>query len=243
MGQEGAFWLAVIDCVEGVETEPVDQREGRREGDVQQSMRLRGLAGPGPGRREIAAEEDTPAQVGPTRGAIDPGDGEFMGPVGLLGEREEVAEVRETPALGLNPGTGDGAQLDFHPGDKSGQPQPAEGGGEPVGVFGRCADPSTAIRAHQFKGPDMVAEGAGAVMVLAVDIIGHRPAQGHEAGAGGDRQKPPTRDDQFQDLGQQHAGLGAEHTGIGIKGDEAVQAPRQQDMTAVVEADVAIAAP
>lgn len=64
-----------------------------------------------------------------------------------------------------------------------------------------------------------MAEGSGPV-IIARHIVGHPPAQGDEAGAGRDRQKPAVRDDQIKDFGKQHTGFGTQDAGLVVEGDE-----------------------
>ena len=238
-----ALGFTVVEGIEDPEAERIDQRDRGREGHFEQPMGLGPLAAAGGGGREIATEQDAATEVLAACRTIHPGHGELMLTVRCRRQGEELVQVAEASALGLNPGARDGPQLDLHPGDEPGQTQAANSGGEPVGVLGRRAAAATSVGAYQFEGADMVAKGAGTVMVLAMHVVGHRPAQGHEAGAGGDGQKPALGDDEVEDLRQQDPGLGAQDALFGVEGDEPVQAAAEQEVTAVVETDIPIAAP
>ena len=99
------------------------------------------------------------------------------------------------------------------------------------------------VRPQELEAHDMHAERTGAVMVLAVDIIGDRAAHRHVLGAGQDRKKPAVRDDDGEDLRQGDPGFTAEHAGSGVEGNEAVERGHIEQHTPRVEAAVAIAAP
>jgi len=86
------------------------------------------------------------------------------------------------------------------------------------------------------------AEGAGAVVVLAMHVVGDRAADRDVARAGNDRKEPAARHGEVEDFGKQHAGLAAQDAGDGIETDETVQAARMQQRAAVVQAAVAVAA-
>ena len=81
-------------------------------------------------------------------------------------------------------------QLHLHPDDDTGQSQPADGGGIPLRVLRRRTDEAGAIAAQQFKLRYVASDGPGAVMVLAVYVVGHRAGDGHKLGAGCYRQEP-----------------------------------------------------
>jgi hypothetical protein len=64
--------------------------------------------------------------------------------------------------------------LKFGPGDQAGQTQPSHGCRKPVGIFLRRADSARAIAAQQLEAPNVTAEAADGMVVLAMDIIGDR---------------------------------------------------------------------
>jgi hypothetical protein len=85
-------------------------------------------------------------------------------------------------------------------------------------------------------------ERSGAVMVLAVNVVGDGAAHRDPFGAGDDRQEPPPGNDDVEDLRQRHARLTAQQPGV-LQGDEPVEPGRDEESPAVVEAAVAVAPP
>src|SRR5260221_3482035 len=88
----------------------------------------------------------------------------------------------------------------------------------------------------------MLAETAGAVVVLAVHVIGDCAADGDVARARRDRQKPAAWYGEVKNLGKQNTGFTAQYTGCRIEGDEPVEPACVQQRTAVIEAYIAVAA-
>lgn len=64
-----------------------------------------------------------------------------------------------------------------------------------------------------------------------------------EAGTERDRQKPALGHDDVQDLREQHPGVGPQDALLGIKGNETIQSATEQDVSAVVETNIPLAAP
>jgi hypothetical protein len=89
----------------------------------------------------------------------------------------------------------------------------------------------------------MTAEGAGAMMILAVHVVGDGAAERDEARSGRHRQKPAARNRQGQDLVEQDAGFAAQQPRLLIEGDEAIERTRIDQPTAGVQTDIAITAP
>ena len=89
---------------------------------------------------------------------------------------------------------------------------------------------------------DVAAEGAGDVVVLAVDVVGDGAAEGDVFGSGRDGQEEAARDGEVEDLRERDAGLGGEKAGLGVEVDQAVHAGGEQQIAVLEQADVAIAA-
>ena len=64
---------------------------------------------------------------------------------------------------------------------------------------------------------DVAAEGAGDVVVFAVDVVGDGAAEGDVLGAGGDGEEEAAGDGEVEDLGEGDAGFGGEEAGLGIE--------------------------
>ena len=78
----------------------------------------------------------------------------------------------------------------------------------------------------EFKPVDEASEGAGTMMILAMDVVGNRAAHGNELGAGGHRQKPASGHEDAQYFTEQRARLAAQSACFVIEGHEVVEAPR-----------------
>ena len=81
------------------------------------------------------------------------------------------------------------------------------------------------------------------MVVLAVNVIGNRPAQRDIARARCGRQEPAPRHDEAQNVIQGHAGLGPQHTGIRIELDIMIEACGFDQRAVRIEIAVAIGAP
>ena len=88
----------------------------------------------------------------------------------------------------------------------------------------------------------MAAEGAGSVMVLAMDIVGERAADGDEAGAGRDRRKPAGRHGELQQAVEQQAGPAGQQAGFAIEEQDFVHSARVDQRAALVQAGIAVGA-
>ncbi len=64
----------------------------------------------------------------------------------------------------------------------------------------RGAEAAGAVGADQFEARDVAAEGAGDLVVLAVDVVGDGAAEGDVLGARRDGQEEAARDGEVEDL-------------------------------------------
>ena len=95
-------------------------------------------------------------------------------------------------------GASDGDQLQLDPFDHPGQSKPADGGAEELRFqFGGQGE-ATAVAALKPDRDDAGAKSARAVMVLAVNVVGHGAAERYEAGSRRRRQKPAVRHDELK---------------------------------------------
>ena len=95
-----------------------------------------------------------------------------------------------------DPGARHALEPDLGPEDQPGEPQPADGGVEERVL--RAADDALAARAQQLEPGDVRPEGAGPVVVLAVDVVGDgaahaRPSASPARPAGTSRAARPAR--------------------------------------------------
>ena len=146
--------------------------------------------------------------------------------LGLGVQLLELLQVAEAPRPHVDPTARHALQLQLHPGDEPGQPEPTHGRSEERIPGSEGSHRS--IRPAKAEGEDVPAERPGPVVVLAVDVVGHRPAEGDVLGAGQDRRQPPVRQDQLGHLSQGGARLRAKHARLPVEGEEPAQATSQQ---------------
>ena len=101
----------------------------------------------------------------------------------------------------------------------------------------------SAIAAHQIKLANPSADRPGAMMILAVDIVGDCPAKRDKFRAGGDRQEIAGRDDEMKNFRQADTGLGNKNAGCSIKTDKVVETGHIDDRAVVVDAAVSVRPP
>src|SRR5271156_3336397 len=89
---------------------------------------------------------------------------------------------------------------------------------------------------------DVRTESSGAVVILSMDVIGDRSADGDEASAGSDRKEPSFREKHIDDVGEADSAFAAQHAGGFIEGQQAVQSPAIEEFTPCVETGVAVTA-
>ena len=99
-----------------------------------------------------------------------------------------------------------------------------------------------ATRGEQIERQHMRAKAARLLMVLAVHVVGHRTADGGEAGAGGNRRGKTTRQEFIDELAKIHPRFHLHDAGFGIEAQNAVEAGGEKGGTLVVQRAVAIGA-
>jgi hypothetical protein len=190
----------------------------------------------------VAAEVVPAAGVSAGGERVDPGDRTLESLLRIRVEREELLERTEADRLHLDERRGDRPQRHLRPRYEPGQAEAANCRLEPVGVLRRTAHDPRSVRAQELQPPDVAAEAARPVVVLAVDVVGDRAADGHVLGTGRDRKEPAARNDERENLVQTHAGLAGEQAGGGIERVEAVQTAGGEEDAPLVQTGIAIAA-
>ena len=150
--------------------------------------------------------------------------------------------MAESDAFDIQVGAADRRQLELDRSDDAGEPQAADRGGKQVATLARCEIDLSLIGAQQAEPPDGAAEAAGAMMILAVHVVGQKAAQRGMARARRGRREPSPGNDVVQEITESQARLRL-HDALGrIEGDQSIQ-PRHVDQTlATVQATVAIGA-
>lgn len=227
-----------VKCAHGVS---VEHPPGQGEGHDRAAFRVpgAGLRGGGAGGM-IAPKED--AAGSPAGETIEPGDGVFELVVALAAHGEKCVEGIEGNGFGVNPWANDRFQLNVSPGDHAGEAQAADGCAEHVGIFRGTAEDQAVIGAMEAQLADVGSEGSGAVMVLAVDVIGDGAADGDKASPGGYGEKPASGYNKFEYLGKTDAGLATDHAEGWVKAQDAVEAARIDEVASGIETGIAITA-
>ena len=137
--------------------------------------------------------------------------------------------------------------LDHRAQDDARQPHAADGGPEQGAVrvvlrAFRLQVQDAAVGHEQFHGHDVLAEGAGRVVVLAVDVRADGPADGDLAGAGQDRDPEAEGDGGLHQLIQRHAAVHVDQGGLRVDGVDAVELLHVDDQAAAVLGGVAVGA-
>ena len=79
-----------------------------------------------------------------------------------------------------------------------------------------------AVGGDQDEAVDEAAEGAVAVVVLAVDVTGHAGPDRDELGAGRDRREPAARQEHRQNVGEAQSCLAVEPAGVAVEPQDAI---------------------
>jgi hypothetical protein len=155
---------------------------------------------------------------------------------------EEFVDVAEADGLTIHPRAWNPPQLQLRPGDDACQAQAPDGGAEPLGVFLRRANQPLAIRTQQLEAMNMSAESAGAMMILAVNIVRNGAPDSHMTRAWHHRQKPTGWHGKAHDFRQQHPGFARQDTCFLVEVNEAIERTREQQGAPDIQTTVAVAA-
>ena len=139
--------------------------------------------------------QNSPSQFAAARHAVDPADAVARRFPRLRQTGHEGVQIRHPPLPHHHGRRRHGPQPEADVQDHAGQADAADGGGEQLRPLGRRNTYQFARRQDQVEPQDMVAEAPGAVMVLAVDIVGDSASDGRESGARrGRRQEAAARE-------------------------------------------------
>src|ERR1700690_2138120 len=97
------------------------------------------------------------------------------------------------------------------------------------------------IRPMQSELPNVRAKSSGAMMVLAVNIVGDRSTDSNELRSGSYRQKPSFGKKHADDIGERHTAFAAKYASRFIETQNAVEPPTVDERAVCVDAGVAIA--
>jgi acetaldehyde dehydrogenase (acetylating) len=88
----------------------------------------------------------------------------------------------------------------------------------------------------------VTAKGSGTMMVLSVDIVGDRSADGHEASARSNRKKPSPREEHIDDVGKTDAAFGSKEAARLVETKKSIEALAVNEASAGIQAGIPIAA-
>ena len=145
------------------------------------------------GRRVVAAGQHAPPETGTLGEQVHPCHRVPEVAVPVVHQRHEGVEVGRPRRVDRAAAGLDAQQSDRRLEDDAGQTHPAHGRPEQVRPYVRRELGCRPVGEQQRQPPHVVAERAVDVMVLAVDVAGDRPADGHVSGSGGNRHEVPTR--------------------------------------------------
>src|SRR4029077_12194868 len=82
---------------------------------------------------------------------------------------------------------------------------------------------------------DVSAKGSRTVMILPVDVVGNRSADGDEARAGRDWKEPSFRDEYVENIGKADTAFAAQHASRFVESENAVKAAAIDQLAARIE--------
>jgi hypothetical protein len=111
-----------------------------------------------------------------------------MACLALGGEGEELREVAKRDRLDIHVGTGDWNKFQRDPGNDRRQAEPSNRRSEGASSVVWRERTLDAIAAHQIEPANPSADRPGAMVILAMDIVGDSPTKRHEFPTGCDGQ-------------------------------------------------------
>ena len=223
--------------------EDVGQVRERRGVELQRvAAELRGqLVEPG----QRAPPERRAAQLRPRGDRVEPRRRVVVGLVRAVGEAfDGLVEVRGAFGVGDEVGGLGLRHPDRRPEDHAGEADAADRGPEQLGLHAvRLEAADLAGAREQVHRHDVLAEAARRVVVLAVDVVGDRPADGHLAGARQHRHPQPEGQRDAHEAVEGDAGVEVDQPGLGVDGVDAVAGGHVEDEAARVLRGVAVGAP
>ena len=186
-----------------------------------------------------SVEKTTPERAAGCQ-AIDPGH--RIGPsVARRSDLEESVEVLQAHRLGLEFARSHGLQLEFDPGDDAGQAQAADRRGEEMRALRRSDLEEGAVASQQPERADVTPEGAGLMVVLAMDVVGNCPTRGSRTWSPASRARTSRAAHRSRASPPIVSPASARTTARRPVGrDDAIKPAHAQQAAAVVEAHVAI---
>ena len=173
-----------------------------------------------------AAHEDASSEGGATGETVDPSHGVLPVLGGVAKTIQHGGETRHRRGLHHHPAALDGLEPERHLGDEPGQPHAADGGEEELPLAMGAAFHLAAVGDLDDQPLHERAEGAVAVMVLAVHVARDTAPDGDEPRSRGDRRKPPPRQKDPHDLVEGKSGLARESSRARVEGEHPVGAHR-----------------
>jgi len=149
-------------------------------------------------------------------------------------ELEEFAQVGKPMAVAANPRPGHASQLHFHFANESRESESADRCRKPLTVHVRSAAQDSTIGALQLKLENVIAETAGAMMILAVHVVRNGAADGDESRTGRHRREPSAGQELVDDFLQQYAGFALEDAARRIESNESIEAARTEQRAFIV---------
>lgn len=189
----------------------------------------------------IALHKDAPCEVAAFGGYVDPTNG-VLDVVCLVGEVEKLVYAMELNAFVVNLAGDDGLEAEGGPGDYACEAEAADGCGVEVGILSGRAEHVGAVGADEFELGNVAAEGPGAVVIFAVDVIGDCSTESYIFCARGNGKKEASGNGEVEDLREGDAGFGGEEASLGVEVDEAIHCGGDEEVAVLEEADVAVAA-
>ncbi len=124
---------------------------------------------------------------------------------------------------------------------RPGQSEAANCGRIPIRILGPRAETTAAIRPYQFKARNMVSEGAGNLVILAMNIVGDGTTKRHILRSRSYREKEAAWHREIKDLGERNTGFGGENPSLRVKIDQAIHPCGLQQRAFIQQADIPVA--
>src|SRR5688572_27060912 len=172
--------------------------------------------GPAPAKEHAAPHRGTARQ------AIDPSDRHRPARRGRLQRVDELVHARDPPPFLIDPGRRHFRQPEGRFEDWTRESHAANRGAEQVVVFRRGARDDAPVADTNLERYDVLAEAPIAVMVLAVDIRGNHPADGHEPRSRGYWRKEAARQKHAADVIERQARFGGKQARLLIEREDPI---------------------
>ncbi len=189
----------------------------------------------------LPGRQHRPPQTSAAGERVDPGHGVGGGSVGLAHRRHQLGQVADPVGVHLHPPGRDRQHVQDRLDDDPGEPHATDGCPEQLGVLVGTDGAASAVAEDDVQRPDVLAEAADAMVVLAVDVGCDGAADGHEARPRSHHHEEPPRKEVPHQLVQ--VGPGGDAHGAGLRVQPHHGRKRQQDLTSGVLGSVAVGTP